>query len=366
MNDTAEKLAAATDRQTEILGAVDRLAIEWDKWSNDITVGSAIEEQSPLDDALAVVIEICEAGDVPSTCRELIDTVGRLAVEYDDYRNGGKWNNQTREPLPSFNAAFHAVAKARVGAGGNAKRRFIESVKTCDEQKLSDLQIATIYGARNEQLIWVGPFFDSRGNLDRGKVQQERLTPGSVITADWIHPQDVIDQKTREKDVTKRLNRLQRKAEEDKPPTFTEADVVRYMQEGTNANQVAFVFKISLDEVRRIAEKNHVAVFGIELTASQAPTDSEPQRLVNEESQSSAAVKATIVSRILEMAGKSSPPEIKAAIKTEFHADVSIQEITATIREDRKRKDAAADPKGQKKEDNAGGVATAPATANAV
>lgn len=257
-------------RTQEILAAVDRLAQEWDRWSED-TTSPAIEESSPIDDALTIAIDTCRIGDVPSQCRELIDSMGRLGLEYDLYAHG-ECVPTTGEPLPKFYAAYQSVLRARQGAEPFVPRQ-IESVGELRRQNVSDIQIARIYGYLDRRSeMWVGPFFGRRGEVLVDQIALELKEPGKVITADWIHPQDAAEVARRKSDLESRMNRLSALADEDKPPTYTEDDVVRYLKEGAFPAQAARMFRIGLDEVVEIANRNGIKIGSAEamIVASEA------------------------------------------------------------------------------------------------
>ena len=59
------------------------------------------------------LVEACD-GDVPGPCRELVDNVGRLSVEWDRYVNGER--TPDHRPIGRFWGAIRALFRAREGA----------------------------------------------------------------------------------------------------------------------------------------------------------------------------------------------------------------------------------------------------------
>lgn len=331
------------DRTTEILGSVDRLQKEWDEWANDPMSPEAIEEDSSLESAIQSAVSTCDSGDVPSSCRELVDAVSRFGMEHSNYR-AGDFDRMNRAPWRKHSAAFAAVCRARVGAD-QPQKTFAESVSLLRSQKDSsgrcvpDHQIAEIYGCRLSGK-WVGPFFGPNEEILGHLISQEADKPGSVIGPDFVHPRDVSDEQQRALDVASRMNRLQRQADEDKPRTFTDEDVLNYLREGAFPHQAAEVYRINLEEVHRIARDGNLVLAGANEHLMASPVPTEANKIVSEENQNSSDTAKRFESRILEMSGKSSPADIRNVIKAEFRTDVSIQQITAIIREGRKRKES--------------------------
>ena len=334
---------ATAERQTEILESVERLQKEWDQWADDPMSPEAIEEDSTLEAAIQNAIDVCGTGDVPSACRELVDAVSRFAMEHANYR-GGDFDRMTLAPWRKHAAAFAAVCRAHAGAL-QPRKTIVESVQLLRSQKDSsgrgvpDWQIAEIYGCRASGK-WVGPFFSPNEEVLGHLISQEADKPGSIIGPNFVHPQDAEAERQRTSEVAGRLNRLQQKANEDKPRKFTDEDVLNYLREGAFAHQAADVYQITLAEVHRIARDGNIVLENANEYLMATPSTAEAGKIVNEESQNNDASSEKLKAKVLSMAGKSSPADIRSAIKAEFRADVSIQQITAIIREDRSRKDA--------------------------
>lgn len=325
----------ATDRQKQILDAAERLIALYDDWSNDPHSPPYIEEGTLLDDAIRVLVDICETGDIPARCRELVTESLRLGIEYEKYLNGS-FATHTREPLPSFYAAYKAFLLAREGAA-NPRRRKVESVRLLRDQKVGDSQIAMIYGAQQHPSgKWVGPFFDSRGNFDSSLIQREFDQPGSVIGSDFVHPMDEIDDQQRQRSISQRMNRLDAKTKEDKPRAWPEHKIVAYMKEGPNAVQVANVCGIPLSMVHEIASRHSLVLQGMEQSplTQLPPSTASPQQSDVIESVVKKETEKAVRARIAELSSEGkTPPQIRKAINHEFNRQKSIQSITQAIRE---------------------------------
>jgi hypothetical protein len=330
------------DRTTEILGTVDRLASEWDKWADD-PMTPAIEEDSPLEDAIQVCVQTCDSGDVPSQCRELVDAVSRFALEHDKYRDGD-FDPQTMSPWRKHAVAYSGILRARAGAAGPQKT-IVESVRLLRDQKVSDRQIAVIYGSRAPGK-WVGPFFGPNEQVLSHLISQEAENPGSVITADFIHPKDIAAQQLAEKNLSARLNRLQRQADEDKPRTFTDSDVLAYLNEGAFAHQAARVYKLRIEEIHRIARDGGLTLPGSSDYLTQPdPTNGKANFTSNDEKTTLEAHRDEVRKTVIRLSESGvSVPEIRKTIAKQYRNAMTIESVVAIIRE---AKDGQTSPDGQ-------------------
>ena len=173
---------AAVSRTDEILSAVDHLIRVHDEWESDEK--SPLQPSEAFEDALVEAVAAAENGDTPERCRELVTAVSRLGLEWNEYA-GGKMD-RLRRPIGSFWAAFRSVLTARKGADVPPKRK-MEPVAELLKQNVSYAQIAHhIYGHNGK-----GPFLTAAGQPDIAKIIEERDKPGSIISADWVHPADI-------------------------------------------------------------------------------------------------------------------------------------------------------------------------------
>lgn len=229
-----------SDRRTAILSAVDTMIAEHDAWANDPHSPEQPTERMEL--AIDAAILECASGDVPSDCRELVGAMSALSVRWDDYR-AGSWDGRQR-PLPDFWRTFQGVMSARKGANKRGYRR-PEPVAELIRQKVGYEQIARfIYGDGEK-----GPFLhDGRIRVDL--ILQEAEKPGSVVPADWIHPDQIRREAEDLKALNSRLNALQSRDEKRSEDPSTVEELLR---QGAFPEQVARVKGISVIDVREIA-----------------------------------------------------------------------------------------------------------------
>ena len=166
------------NRKEQILAAVDNLIHVHDAWENDDHSPGVPTEafEQAVEDCVGIVC----TGDLPSDCREINTAVGRLAVEWNEYREGRKINGNGT-PFDSLWAAYREIVQARRGADAPVKRT-LESVAQLREQKVSDFQIAKLYGVMHPQSglygpTWEGVFFDDNSRVMHDKIDQESKLP---------------------------------------------------------------------------------------------------------------------------------------------------------------------------------------------
>lgn len=181
--------AIASTRQEELERALDnweRIHLDWVESVN------RPNPDATYWDGVVNLIDVFRNGDMPDSMRELADRVEDLYEELDDYDH--RENIDKVMPDDSYWAATQAVLDARKQRQVAARPKRIESIKELNDQKVPLWQIAKIYG-----------FFDPlNGEPDTRPVQQEIDKPGSVITKDWIHP----DERKRREEESSRRERL--------------------------------------------------------------------------------------------------------------------------------------------------------------
>lgn len=245
-----------SSRTREILVAVDNLIRIHNEWEEDRTAPDV--PTVGLENAIETCVEIVCNGDIPARCREINTAVSKLAVEWHGYRSGTKIQPNGR-PHESLWAAFRGMVQARLGAV-EPEPRSMESVKQLRGEKVPDQQIAKIYGVRRQggfnQPIWEGPFFDASGRVDHAKIDKEATEPGSVIGADWIHPNERSRVEKERKEIESRLQRLD---EDDRrretTPYQDPASIEDMLREGAFPAQIANVKGCTIQEVWEVAEK---------------------------------------------------------------------------------------------------------------
>jgi hypothetical protein len=308
-------------RRDAILQAIDSMLAEYENWLDD-PAEKYIAEGGALDDAIFLAGTICDAGEIPSRCRQLIDAIGRVQVEYEMYQ-GGDFDPQTTAPLPKFHAAMKAVLNARQGAEA-PQRRVMETIAAYDKQDLKDHQIARLFGHRVPGGALVGPFYGPGDRVLSDKIQAERDKPGTIITANWAHPSDEAEERLASLESSRRLERVAKRGEAASDMKWDDADVAKYLREGAFPQQAVKRYGISLQRVLAIAKEHEIAV-DMPLTPSQiqaADKTHKPGNKINQD----------IDSRVLDLsaAGKL-PGEIAGILSAETRTKITVQKVTGII-----------------------------------
>jgi hypothetical protein len=160
-------------RSQFLFALVDRFLKAHDNWANptDQTLYPPLSYWSALDEMVGGF----ESGDLPADCRPLakeVFAVGIQKIAHDE--------RDELSPPDSFWQSRQDLETAFQKAGQPGHATYRESVKVLNEQGVAPEQIARIWGLTN-------PDGSGRPHL----VQQELLEPGSVITPDYVHPDDV-------------------------------------------------------------------------------------------------------------------------------------------------------------------------------
>lgn len=320
-----EQRMATVTRKSQILAAVDDCLSEYSLWMADEAV-QHIPVGHRFDAAIGAVEAMCAAGDVPTDCRQLVDCVARLDLEYQKYHDG-EFIPRTKSPTQRFHAAVEAVSKARGGAEAPPPRR-MESVRELRRQNLSDSQIATCFARWDDATgRYVGPFHDPKGRVLHLDIQNEFDKPGTLIPSDWIHPNELAERERSEQNYADNYTRLNKLREDDKPDekTWTEADVVAYLREGAFIHQVVHVYGISQQDVIDIANRA-----GIDIDRKQPGLDK------GIELPQESAAKFTdekFRERVYELAdGGTSTTDIVKALRNEFQdPDIKAQRVSQLL-----------------------------------
>lgn len=312
-------------RKEQILKAVDDVLSEYVLWMGDDAL-QHIPVGHRLDAAIGSVEAMCGSGDVPTDCRQLVDCVARLGVEYQKYHDG-EFVPRTKSPTQRFHAAVEAVTKSRAGADAPPPRR-MESVRELRRQNLSDSQIATCFARWNDAAgMYVGPFHDSKGRVLHADIQAEFDKPGTLIPADWTHPNERAEREIAEQNYADNFTRLQKLRDESVPEakSWSEADVVAYLREGAFVHQVVHVYGITQQEVVEIANRA-----GIEIDCRQPGLD----KGVELPAESAAKLTdETFRERVFALAdGGKSAPEIVKELRHEFQdPKIKVQRVNQLL-----------------------------------
>lgn len=242
------------DRTQEILEAVDTMFAIHDAWEADDEVTLPTRE---LEMAIVNAVEVCDFGDVPAPCRELVTAMSRLGLEWDKYQNGAR--TPDHKPVGAFWGAYRAVVQAREVARP-PEVKHPEPVHLLLKQKVSETQIAFfIWGWRNPRTSrFEGPFVTAAQQPDMTKIHEEAKEPGKY-TKDWVHPEQLERMKERRIDLSRRLSAAERAEAADKP-TEEKASVLEMLKEGQYADVIARVKRVSMDDVLRVAKEHGITV----------------------------------------------------------------------------------------------------------
>ncbi len=237
-----------SERTKQILFAVDTMLTTHDTWENDPT--SPAQPTEALELAIENAISVGENGDIPSECRDLCLALSKLGFEWDEYRSGRRQTADFR-PLPHFWGAFRSVMNARELAEPVAMKR-PEPVKNLRQQGVTYNQIAFhIWGYKNE-----GPFITPAKQPDIAKIEDEVANPGKH-TADWIHPEQVIRQRDRQRELSRRLSQVSHRETKDER-TPEKATILQMLGENQYPDVIAKVKGVTVEEVLKVAQENKI------------------------------------------------------------------------------------------------------------
>ena len=270
-------------RRAEMVRSIDHLIHVHDDWESDPEASHL--PTVALEEAIELATGICCNGSIPVECQELYNSVSVLAVEWQAYRDGSKINRDGR-PESSLWDAYRRVLRARAGTIV-IKPRALESVKQLVAEKVPGLQIAKIYGQRIpganplEGPQWRGVFFDEFGRVRHDLLAQEAENPGSVVPADWVHPDEVSRYESEREAMVTRLDAINAAESEPDGPYEDPATIEQLLREGQFPATIAKVKNTTIDAVLAVA-----AEMGIDTNDPNSPElwvkpDNEPDDETN-------------------------------------------------------------------------------------
>lgn len=312
MLEEARVAASSGDRRQDILNAVDHLLRVHDDWENDPKAPDTVSEA--MEKALLVAFEVCEHGDIPSSCRQLCTVaIPRLRFEWEEFASGDK-RRHNGTPMASFWASFKGVVSARKEAVPFIPRK-PEPAKYLHENGVPFTQIARqILGYvrpdgtfRKEDC----PFLREDGSVDMNLLQQEIDKPNSVLPKDWIHPLERERQRQWEREVDGRLVALTAREENEPNRPVEKMSVEDYLMQGALADVVARVKMIPISEV--MATEARLKAEG--KIPTEDGSDQSPSQPQVEHDQS--------VDEVL---------DVESFVKSQLDANKSIPEISAELK----------------------------------
>lgn len=126
-------------------------------------------------DAVELLIDTFDEGDMPSSMRPMSELVQRLSAELTAFDQRDDQEDQM--PEESFFAIVEAILQMREKEVVSLEPLYIEPIKDLIEQKVTREQIARMYG-----------FVDRQGRPETWKVQEELDKPGTHVNENWVHP----------------------------------------------------------------------------------------------------------------------------------------------------------------------------------
>lgn len=235
-------------KKEQILRTVDALLKVHDEWERDPQSPAVPSER--FERAMDLSIQVCGDGDVPADCRNLVAAMAKLGGQWVKYKNGLQTDDF--RPLPDFWEAFRGVQSARQGSAARVKQTR-ESVALLRRDKLPDMQIAKMYGKYNFDLKkWEGVFFTDRGVPNSALIDKEEAEPGSVLTADYVHPDDAEAMARSESDLERELQALETAT---KGPDTDPATIEEMLREGAFPAQVARAKGVTVSDVLKVANE---------------------------------------------------------------------------------------------------------------
>lgn len=347
-------------RTEQIKAAIDNLITVHDEWEADPTAPAVPTDR--FEAALKEASEVCEHGDTPEQCREVVTAMSRLYYEWERYENGLRTNDH--RPQGSFWGAFRALLHARKGVTPFVPHR-PEPVSVLLAQKVSDRQIALyIYGDGTDGPLCTG------GRPDSNKIQQEAKKPGSVVPQDWIHPQDRERKRIYDEECRRRLEAVQ--SRENEGDGIDPASVEELLRQGQYPGVVARVKRVDISEVLKVAERlaregvtisppvnlasvraPHEPQLTPEQDAALQPRsggDAAGQTEDNDEEDQTedvpgAGTDATMDELIVELSRRfpdDGAGDLVTRIRNELGENVTVQKVTAVLRKAKEKPEAAA------------------------
>lgn len=223
-------------RTQELVAAIDAMQAAHDAYkANPNQVVPPVSFYDTLEATLAVF----DSGDIPLEARVLFDAAVQVKLQLRAFDE-----TDLTYPPDSFWHAVQSFYKVRKDLT-RQKRKRLETMVELQDQKVPIEQIAKMYG-----------LFTEDGDPDVGKVLAELRTPGSVITPDWVHPDERVEV-DRLREANQRLHEsyVPPRPSADKPCPETPEQL--FMQ-GVGAEQASRMLQWSADQTdRQWAEFQH-------------------------------------------------------------------------------------------------------------
>lgn len=156
-----------SDRSTELIEAVDQFNRDHHAWVNDV---NREHPDAAYWDALTAMLNVWEDGEIPADCRHLQPHIDEINIQLEIF-DAESTTSGSIQPNADFWEARQQLEAARVRQ--QSPKRHRESVAELHRQGVPHEQIANMWGLSSI-----------------AQVAQELQRPGSVIGADYVHPED--------------------------------------------------------------------------------------------------------------------------------------------------------------------------------
>lgn len=150
-------------------------------------------------DAVEELLSTFDHGDIPQDCRDLANAVDAVSLETDKFDQ--RQNVSVAMPGQSFWTARESLEKLFASINRPAEhKKERETVQQLAKEGVGHEQIARMWG-----------LVDDHGKGKAWLIEKELASPGSVITAKYVHPDDVRDDSATDEVETVRSGKLGRK-----------------------------------------------------------------------------------------------------------------------------------------------------------
>ena len=228
-------------RIDELRDAVQAVIRSHDEWRNDNSEASILPSEQMRQAAFDAEREF-ERGPVPRRAVNLFAAVVAYADQWRQYETDQERDGQ---PRPSFWRAYNQI----LHLSDSVKPRKMKRVEPVRDLLAMDSmptdQVAKMYGGNR------GPFMEDGVVLEH-LLRQERDNPGSVIPADWTHPDNEIP-------ADELIPAIGQPEPVDIEAT-REAKALQLLREGQFVDVIADVCKLPLERVEALASENGLAV----------------------------------------------------------------------------------------------------------
>lgn len=269
----------STDRQAEILAAVDHLIAEHDRWVADHRSDDLVPPSS-FDDAVSACSHILLAGPIPAEASGLASAASVFLSGWDRYldrdlgfvyiRRDRQGRNPQKCPVSTLWTFFRSMQEIRATIQGPVEIQR-ESVSQLLSEGVSPENVAKAFGTRDDDGNWTGPFFEN-GKADRERVSAqaafEQGEPGGrqiLGDADYTTLVESTPPQADAGELHGQLEQLRERTAEDNfeaPAPADKGTPEELILGGAFPHQVKKAFGLSTDEERAIRERLGVDDYG--------------------------------------------------------------------------------------------------------